>query len=1249
MAVSFNLEPNLFLEKEVADKVKNYLLGGNHEESHRFVKRSVSTSSDEADDSPDSEKPAGVREWNISEQAPPLPDSATDAPLVWLSQCYVITYNSLDYVLLLNQQRFALLTRSALDDNHLEIRCLKELDYQLGFANEDNIACGCLFGLGTHRVSEALDCLIVAVGMSNGHVVFFTERGVLLFSEQFSESEIYYVTFDQTEEGQQFTVVTSVDFFAVDPVSLHSTILKAKSAIAKGEKTAEELSKTLEVDVDRLKPENGKNGFRHVLFTGMHYQSALEQYTNASMTSYNETISSAALPAYYTYMYTSDKVFSTFAWTTDSDKKKIWHEAIKYGKSFVPHFGFRDMLGFSSTPKKKAAVSQTSHAVTTRGTLDDSRLAVETALEASRGLVAVVDHIARIVLIDIVNRQIIRIWKGYRDATVAWINSSNDEQTALFLAIFAPRRALLEVWNVQSGVRAGAIHVDPAGVLLDGGVASVLCGPHNPKFQRDAFFVDSQGKFSRLVVPFHLSMIRVTSQDQHDQLLLSKFSSSPDLDLFMEVYSMLRTLKSKRELILLVLPLVNDSARLEKLLNAIPKTDGTGPVEELLVFIKRLLNIYNKIVKYNKLMIEKTSEVSESFFNEEVRNVILRHCNDGDESPQPPMTVDEFLGFIDCKSTKAALRDRNYADADLYRFGEFVFAPALQGRIDVRTLIESVLAELPYDLEDFPDLLCFVFTKSHSKVGEEGFVFLCDFLYRFEQLYPGSLEKCEKMALECVNLSRALLLYAACCLVKAKLPKKCKSEPVEQIVSGEEDALTQGCADDWEPVDPSMEHADCTILTMHAAFLASQLRQSVSFAKVISSARAFFREQVGSLVAIEKWSPNQLEEKLKSIDCLNELQSLLPNSLKQSLLCCDIAWELMSQWFKDTLQCFDNFELALGYLALVDDSRLRHGVLVLMWQNFILERFKAVVLLIEKTGRAPKEREARQQLQMPEIRVVEFLTRCHELLKMLMDDVRDSPPPSHIQQDQLIEIAQSHPPASLQIAGTSRDSLVELAIRQQLVNYHLVLHHYHLAVAAAIQLSAGLRNHILRVLFCPIGQRAFFLPLDSHPLIPLDRVDDAVVERRHQFLTKVAEQGTDLDRKLARFLSFEWNLTVDTIQITQVLCHLRAGQDSAASRELSGLSQTDHLIQTMSRILAARVLRLAEEEKTVLTGAHLNFLNTLAGDEKMRVDWPTPNWIEAVQSFGRIVAGLSLQPQFVVPFVRIGGITAQYWGIHIID
>ncbi|RCN45527.1 hypothetical protein ANCCAN_08456 [Ancylostoma caninum] len=507
---------------------------------------------------------------------------------------------------------------------------MKELDYQLGFAEEDTITCGCLFGLGTRRTSEPLDCLIVALGMSNGHVVFFTENGTLLFFEQFSESDILWVSFEQTEDSQQLTVVACNDFFAVDPIALHSTLLKAKATIAKGEKTAEQLSKTLELDVDRLKPEKGAKDLRHVLFTGVHKQSVFEQYSTASIVSYNEAISSAAPPLYSMYLYTSDRVFSTFAWTTDADRKKIWSEAIKYGKSFVPHFGFRDMLGISSAPRKKIPIAQESHIVTTRGVLGDSRLAIEVALEAQRGLVAIVDHVARVVLIDVLNRQIIRIWKGYRDATVAWVTSVNNNQSALFLAIFAPRRALLEVWNVQSGVRVGAVHVDAAGVLLDGGAATVLCGSHSSLCERDAFFVDSQGKFCRLTVPFHLSMLRVTSQDQHDQILLSKFSSSSDINSFMPLFSSLRLQKSKRELLLMILPSVTDSSSLQSILDKIGKSDGgAGPLEDLLCLLRRLAGVFNRLAGFHRRE-TKPSDSFESHFNEQVQEVIQRHCLNGE-------------------------------------------------------------------------------------------------------------------------------------------------------------------------------------------------------------------------------------------------------------------------------------------------------------------------------------------------------------------------------------------------------------------------------------------------------------------------------------------------------------------------------------------------------------------------------------------------------------------------------------------
>lgn len=56
----------------------------------------------------------------------------------------------------------------------------------------------------------------------------------------------------------------------------------------------------------------------------------------------------------------------------------------------------------------------------------------------------------------------VRMWKGYRDARCAWLESVStldrkksryeleaQPSTALFLIIFAPRRGLLEAWSMQ--------------------------------------------------------------------------------------------------------------------------------------------------------------------------------------------------------------------------------------------------------------------------------------------------------------------------------------------------------------------------------------------------------------------------------------------------------------------------------------------------------------------------------------------------------------------------------------------------------------------------------------------------------------------------------------------------------------------------------------------------------------------------------------------------------------------------------
>lgn len=87
---------------------------------------------------------------------------------------------------------------------------------------------------------------------------------------------------------------------------------------------------------------------------------------------------------------------------------------------------------------------------------------------------------------------------------------------------------------------------------------------------------------------------------------------------------------------------------------------------------------------------------------------------------------------------------------------------------------------------------------------------------------------------------------------------------IAQIIGGE----------DWEAVNPETEHADCTILTMHAAWLAGELGQSVPYSKVVSGAGAFFREQV-SFTSLGEEKLNRLRNDLMRTICLHRERLLM--------------------------------------------------------------------------------------------------------------------------------------------------------------------------------------------------------------------------------------------------------------------------------------------------------------------------------------------------------------------------------------
>ena len=72
-------------------------------------------------------------------------------------------------------------------------------------------------------------------------------------------------------------------------------------------------------------------------------------------------------------------------------------------------------------------------------------------------LLLATDGGSRVLLLDALDLTVLRYWKGYRNAQIAWMRGGPREE--LFAVIFAPRRRQVELWSVM-GPRACVLKVD---------------------------------------------------------------------------------------------------------------------------------------------------------------------------------------------------------------------------------------------------------------------------------------------------------------------------------------------------------------------------------------------------------------------------------------------------------------------------------------------------------------------------------------------------------------------------------------------------------------------------------------------------------------------------------------------------------------------------------------------------------------------------------------------------------------------
>lgn len=71
--------------------------------------------------------------------------------------------------------------------------------------------------------------------------------------------------------------------------------------------------------------------------------------------------------------------------------------------------------------------------------VDDARRVLRMTIDPHRKLIATADSLGRVQLYDRRTIAVVRVWKGLRDAKIAWVLADNTTHRSLSLAIYSPK------------------------------------------------------------------------------------------------------------------------------------------------------------------------------------------------------------------------------------------------------------------------------------------------------------------------------------------------------------------------------------------------------------------------------------------------------------------------------------------------------------------------------------------------------------------------------------------------------------------------------------------------------------------------------------------------------------------------------------------------------------------------------------------------------------------------------------------
>uniref|UniRef100_A0A8C8CPX4 RAB3 GTPase activating protein subunit 2 (non-catalytic) n=1 Tax=Oncorhynchus tshawytscha TaxID=74940 RepID=A0A8C8CPX4_ONCTS len=1035
------------------------------------------------------------------------------------------------------------------------------------------------------------DWTCIVVGFSSGYVRFYTESGVLLLAQLLNEDPVLRLkcrTYEiprhpgVTEQHEELSILYPAALVTIDGFSLFQSLRACRNQVARAAAAGSEVVHPPPLAYKKWGLQDMDTIVDHSS-VGIMTLCVFDQMKNASILGGFHASVKGSPPAMSQYITVGGGPYTGFYYAIEgSSQPLLSHVALAVASKLTSALfsaasgwlGWKKQSEEEPTQKQKPKVEPATPMAVRFGLPDSRRHGEFICLSPCNTLAGVTDDFGRVTLLDVGRGIAIRMWKGYRDAQLGWVQVSEGRgeresspsaplprRHAQFLVIYAPRRGILEVWGTQQGPRVGAFTVGKHCRLLYAGyrlmgVNSVTSQGWLLHTQQVCLFDPATGVLRTVTVPFHLALSDKKSERAKDMHLLKRLTT------------LLKSRESEAQSVLLDIkhPAVKKQA-LESLLankNA-PVSCLTNITRVLLASLKgqgtQSDTELTSYIQGSKRQV--IAELSATLTNLESRTTLLFSL-----VPHPPLPFQTEVAGIEEELARVSPTLQRYAELTSGSRPSVSFAlDSSDASLPVRSFLSQMECE-GEEIRVVPGLVCVCVCFSPvgsflfwgCLTGESPLQKVCNTLQKTgispQQLLSLLLSVWlhrEKEVLKKTEAVRHLhtLLTALSSMkgaVEESWDMQCVSPWWQQVRSACVQSHSSAAAllaaivahraakanitilaetkfqSEWEAVSLELEQwAVCVrqledVLSLQTLLCVPPPQGTPGSATPHCSVKALLEGGRGGIAdSVAKWvfrqdlAPERLKDMLQrrgeaesteqssqpdACSCvppelLVSVCQRFPDSLSPDLLFAHCCWEYVVQWNKDPEEG-RYLSWAVEHLKLVSSPHIQLGISSMMWNTFIVKCFSAAAFLIEKVGKAPKDRLCRRDVGMGDCAMTAFLGSCVQLLQILMEadsGVEEVTPPELCVEEVWGE---AEGPASL----------AELALEQKGVHYPLVQHHYLLASLLHTAMTFSLRVKPLS-LFDSKGKNAFFRELSSIQLMPSGDMDPGLVSLRQEFLLRV--------------------------------------------------------------------------------------------------------------------------------------------------